>query len=135
MMKLTNDQALVAQQSLGHLLELNLPVNCSIEIAKISVALDKQVETFRKVRDSYIANYQIRLEDLDTDKVKFTSALKGKNDEETEQIRNKALMEFSDKINELINSEGDDIPGEIHLPDNVSVKPEYLKSIIGFIKL
>jgi hypothetical protein len=133
--KLTNSQAIEVQQALINLLgSKDIPVRCGMEIATLSVAIDKQVTAFKKVRDNLISNYQIKLENLDKGgAVKFTTSLKGDDDESTKQIAQEALKEFSDKINELVELEGEDIKHKFHIPDDINIQPSILKPLLGFV--
>lgn len=120
--------------ALVKLMRLDIPVKYSMEIARLSVAVDKQVDAFRKVRDTLISNYQIKVESLDEGRNKITSTLKGEDDENTIQIRDEALKLFSDKVNELITLEGDDITNKFHIPDDIKIQPELLKPLLDFVE-
>ncbi len=129
-MKITNKQAVEAQQAIMSLLGLDLPVKVSLEIAKLSVNVDKQVAAFTKVRDSLIQNYQIKVSAGDTaGKMVFSTNITGEKEKEV------ALLEFMSKVNELVDSETDDISGAIHLPDGINIKPEILKPLVQFIEM
>ena len=124
-MKLSNRQAIEASQALSSLSGVNLPVKNSMEIVLLSVEINKQVEAFRKVRDTLISNYQIKIETLEDNVTKFTSSLPEIDE---------PLKEFSDKMNELINLEGDDISNKFHIPDDINVQPNILRPILCFVE-
>jgi len=126
-MKITNRQAAEAQMALTTLLAMNLPVKTSLAIALLSAEIDKQVIAFAKVRDALIKNYQIKLSAGEKDgSVNFST--EKENSEE-------ALQEFSDKVNELMGTEAEDIKTRVRLPDDVNVKPESIKPILPFLEM
>ena len=124
-MKLKNRHAIEAKEALSKLSRMTLPIKNSVEITLLSIEIDKQVEVFRQVRDTLISNYQIKVETLDNNTTKFTTSLPGIDE---------ALKAFSDKVNELIDSEGEDIPYKFHVPDDINVQPEILKPILCFVE-
>ena len=122
---LTNKQILEANLALPYLLKLNLPIKSSLEIARLSVEVDKRVKVFSKVRDTLISNYQIKVSAGDTaDTIKFSS-----DDNE------KDVIEFNNKINELVESEVEEISVRVHIPDDITIPPEIIKPILPFLEL
>lgn len=124
---ITNKQILEANLVLPYLLKLNLPIKSSLEIAQLSVEVDKRVNVFTKVRDTLISNYQIKVSAGETaDKVNFTS----ESDD-----NGKAVTEFNNKIDELVQSEAEGINIKIHIPDDIVIPPEIIKPILSFLEL
>ena len=133
-MKITNRKAIDVQKALGSLMPLNLTMKASMEIALLADSVEKQVFACAKVRDQLIKNYKIKIGLGDKEgEVKFSSTIDGKDDAETLSLREKALNEFVDKINELMETEGNDIEYRIQLPD-MNIQPDVLKPLIGFLK-
>ncbi len=128
-MKITNRKAIEAQFALSSLLSMNLPIRTSFDVALLSAAIDRQVLAFSKVRDALIKNYKIKISAGEKEhSVIFTTSL-GADEKE------KALIEFTEKINELIESEGEDISIHIKLPLALGLKPESLKPILPFLSI
>jgi len=126
-MKITNRQAAETQFAIATLLTMNLPIKTSLEVALLSTELDKQVAAFQRVRDSLIKNYQIKV---------VAGGREGTVTFETSNVnKEKSLMEFTDKVNELFDTETQDINVKLHLPGNIDIRPDVLKPILPFIEL
>lgn len=124
---ITNKQILEANLALPYLLKLNLPIKSSLEIARLSVEVDKRVKVFSTVRDTLISNYQIKISAGETaDTINFTSESGDKG---------KDVIAFNDKINELVASEAEDISVRVHIPDDIVIPPEIIKPILPFLEL
>ena len=113
---------------------MNLPVKASLEIALLACAIEKQVNACIKVRDTLISNYKIKLGVGDQEgTVKFSTTVTGADSEETQKLKDTAIAEFTAKVNELMETETEDIPEKIHLPNDITIKPEILKPLVPFI--
>ncbi len=117
--------------ALTQLTSKEIPVKTSLGIAYLSAEIDRQVKAFAKVRDTLVKNYKIQVRaGGEADQITYTST------EVTPEEKEIAMKEFTDKINELIELEGeDDIKTRICLPENISVKPESLKPLLPFIEV
>ncbi len=131
-MKLTNRQALEAQVALGSLISMNLPVKTSIEVANLSAVIDSQVFAFGKVRDSLIKNYKVKLHIGEKEgTVEFETQMEGEDKE-----KEAAIIEFMNKVNELMVADGEDIRvRKIKLPNNIAIKPDVIKPLLSFIEM
>ena len=123
--------------SLSHLISIDLPIRVSFDVARLSNTIDEYVKAFAKVRDALIKNYKIKLSLVGKDgTTKFSTSIgEDRNDEVSKEQREKALVEFSTKINELIDVETEDIQITLDLPTNIAIKPEILKPLLPFIKV
>ena len=136
-MKVTNERAVEMRVSLTQLLGFELPVKTSLAIASLSHAIDKQVAVFTMTRDALVKNYAIKAERGDTDSsVHFKCTAQGESEDETQELREQSLDSFMTKFGELMSVEGDDIACEtIKLPETMSVKPQVIKPLIGFVEI
>lgn len=126
---ITNKQILEANLALPYLLKLNLPIKSSLKIAKLSAEIDSRVSVFAKVRDALIKNYQIKISAGETaDKITFSTTMGGEDS-------GKYVIEFNDKINELTDSEVEDIDIKISIPDDINIPPEAIKSLLPFLEV
>ena len=129
-MKITYRTAIEAQHSLGTLSSINLPIKTSLEVAKLALDMEREVNAFIKVREQLIKNYKIKIGLANQDgQVEFTSTNEGEREKE------EAVADFVVKINELINTETEDITGKVHLPSDIIVSPATLKPILAFVEL
>lgn len=128
-MKITNDRAVLAQQSLHKLVNKELPVKTSLQIARLSLAIDQQVSAVMIVRDALISQYRIavNVSDVGTPVLKL-------DDEISEEEKTLALQGFTQKLNEVMEEEGEEINTTFSLPETISITPDELKPIIGFIE-
>ena len=79
-----------------------------------------------RVRYVLIKNYKIKVGIADAEgQVTFTTL--------TEGDKAIAIQEFTNKINELMDAEGEDISLNVHLPDNISIEPGVLKPLLAFL--
>lgn len=130
-MKLTNRQCIEAQLALVNLVSLNLPIRVSMEVASLSMEIDKRVATFAMVRDVIIKNYKMKLSASDKmGEVIFTPT---EGNELTDEQKEEAVAEFMAKVNELSETEAEDINLKIHLPDDISIKPDVIKPLLLFL--
>ena len=128
-MKLTNFEALGAQQALSKLMTFDLPVKVSLDIALISNMVDERVRVFNIVRNSLFKKYSIKTSSDGTKGViKFESTVEG-NEQKKEN-----LDAFMEKFNELLEAKTEDmIFKKIELPSDIVVKAEILKNLTEFI--
>lgn len=125
-MKISYREAIEAQQALNQLLVRGMPIKASLEVANLSAEIDRQVANFIKVRDGLIGSYEIKVSAGETaDTVKFSAEEKGKEG---------FVQEFTNKINELMTTETEEINTTIQLPDNLELKPEALKPLLPFLR-
>ena len=109
---------------------MNLPIKTSLEVAKLALDMEREVNAFIKVREQLIKNYKIKIGLANQDgQVEFTSTNEGEREKE------EAVADFVVKINELINTETEDITGKVHLPSDIIVSPATLKPILAFVEL
>jgi len=141
-MKLTNMAVLQAQGALSKLMELDLPIKASIDVALISNTVDKQVQVFSRVRDKIFKDYSIKTEPGETEgSIKFACTTEGEGEEATAKLRTDNLEAFSEKFNSLLEAKTEDMVfKKIQLPQEVNgkpftVKPDILKSIMDFIEV
>lgn len=135
-MRLTNRQALEAQLALGRLAGINLPIRTSFGLAVLSNVIDTQIVAFAKVRDSLIKNYRIRLSTGEKHGSVVFSVMDDTIDDKTKEEKEAALLEFTDKINELMQAYGEDITvKKTPIPSNITMQLETLKPIMDFIEI
>lgn len=136
-MKLTNREAIEAQVALQRIVVMDLPVRISLDFALLSSEIDRQAKAYSLVRDTLIKNYKIKLELGDTaGQVRFSTGIKDNDSEEARQQKAKALEDFVERFNELMDSETGDIQfGKVRLPENVNIKPETLKPLLPFLEV
>lgn len=117
--------------ALSQLMTLSLPIKISLEIARLAGVIDQQVQTMMAVRDALIKQYHVKVTVGENPKQPRFLIL----GEISEEEKDKALAEFGSKMDELSNTQGDDIDNTIHLPSDIeSVKPEILKPLLGFME-
>ena len=131
-MRVTNVEALQAQGALSKLLELDLPVLVSVDVALVSNLVDKQVGVFSRVRDKLFKDYSIKTEPGETEgSIKFSCTAKGENEEETKKLQSGNLETFGDKFNALLEAKTEDLDfRKIKLPKEIDGKPMLVKSSI-----
>jgi len=125
--KISNRQAAEAQFALGSLLSMDLPIKTSMELALLSTKIDEQVKAFSKVRDALISKYKIQVQAGDKEgEVNFATSM---------DDAGSAIRDFTEKVSELIETEGEDIPTKVHFPNGTNLRPDTIKSIIQFVEL
>ena len=136
-MKLTNMEALQAQKALSGLMELDLPVKVSLDIALISNMVDEQVKAFSRVRDKLFNTYSIKTEPCNPDgSIKFVSTIEGETEEATGKLRAENLEAFGEKFSDLLEAKtGDLVFSKIQLPEGIIIKPSVLKALTGFVEI
>lgn len=134
-MKITNRAAVNAQQALATLSGMNLPIKTSLSLARLSVELETQVHSCILVRDQLISQYKIKisLSKENSDKVEYNITIEGTDSESTQKLKEAALTDFTVKINELMDAEGEDVLTKVYLPDNIEVNSATLKAILPFV--
>ena len=136
-MRLSNTEALQAQVALGKLMEMDLPIKTSLDIALISNTVDSRVKAFGVVRDRLFKTYSIKAEPGDTPgTVKFTCTYTGADEAQTQKQRSINLETFSEKINELLEANTEDMSfKKIQLPKDISIKGSVLKALTEFVEV
>jgi len=142
-MRLTNVKLMEAQQALAKLMELDLPIMASLNIALVSNTVDQEVKAFAMVRDKIFKDCSIKAEPGEVQgTVNFrctagTEPAKGEEpDEETAKLRKEKLETFAEKFNELMEARTDDMKfAKIKLPSDLKIKPEILKSLTEIVEI
>ena len=141
-MKLKNLEALQAQRALSKLIEVDLPVKVSLDIALISNMVDVQARAFGLVRDKLLKTYSIKTQPGEiVGSIKFESTVKGETEEETSKLQTENLEAFVEKFNDLMEAKTEDLQfKKIQLPKEVGgkplqIKPEILKALVEFVEV
>lgn len=136
-MRLTNIQAWEAQQALSKLMDMDLPIKVSLDIALVSNLVDAQVNAFTKVRDNLFRKYAIKTSPGEAEgTVRFESQVKGETEEETGKLRQENLEAFMEKLTELMEAKTEDLVfKKIELPADITIKPEILKPLTQFVEV
>jgi len=142
-MRLTNVKLMEAQGALAKLMELDLPIMASLNIALVSNTVDQEVKAFAMVRDKIFKDCQVKAEPGEVaGTVNFrctagTEPVKGEEpDEATKKLRQEKLETFAEKFNELMEARTDDMKfAKIQLPSDLKIKPEILKSLTEFVEI
>ncbi len=134
-MKVNNRVAVNAQQALSVMSGIKLPIKTSLALARLSSELEKQVTACIKARDTLMKQYEIKvsLAKDEEDRVEFTTTIGGADTPEMQKIKEDAIVAFSDRINELMDSEGEDITVKVSFPDNIEVNSATLKYLLPFM--
>ena len=130
-MKLTNLEAIQAQTALGELSKRDdIPIRASLDIALISNQIDVQVKAYGAVLQNLYKKYSVKAEPNESGGVQFTCILEG----EVEKQEN--IEAFGEKLNELLEAKTEDLSfKKIKLPENITIKPEILKSLTEFVEI
>jgi len=130
------------KEALSKLIEMNLPIKVKLDIALISNAIDKQVKAYNIVRDSLFREYSIKPgQGKEEGSVTFECTLKGEDEAGTDKLHGDNLRVFSQKFNELLDTEtGDMVFEKIRLPCEIDGKPlqikfEDLKVLAEFVEI
>jgi len=135
-MKLTNMEALQASGALARLMEMDLPVKASLDIAIISNMVDVQTKAYGQVLQSLYKKYSIKAESQEKGGVQFICTLEGENEEATAKLRQENLEAFSEKLNDLLEANTGDMQfKKIQLPSDITIKPEILKALTEFVEV
>ena len=127
-MKIANWQAAQALLLLRELINYDLPVKTLLRIANLAQVVNQQVSASILVRDSLLRNYRLRVKVEDGAKPELDFL-----DEVSEEEKIKALTEFTEKLNEMMATEGD-IDIELKIPGDLNIDPGILKPIQEFIE-
>ena len=135
-MKIINRHAAEVQQALGVLSGINLPIKISLRLAQLADEVERQVKACLKVRDTMLKNYQITVSRGQKEgQFQLTTSITGADSEETQKLKEAALIEFTNKVNELLDEEGAEITIRIPvLPDNIVVNSATLKALLPFME-
>ena len=129
-MKLTNMEVLNASGALAKLMEMDLPIKASLDIAIISNMVDVQTKAYQVVLQNLYKKFSIKAEPNESGGVLFTCTLEG----EAEKQEN--IEAFSEKLNELLEAKTEDLSfKKIKLPEDITIKPEILKSLTEFVEI
>ena len=130
-MKLTNMEALQAQAKLAELgAREDIPIRASLDIALISNMVDTQCKAYQVVLQNLFKKYSVKAEPREAGGVQFTCTLEG----EAEKQEN--VEAFAEKLNELLEAKTEDLSfKKIKLPDDITIKPEILKSLVEFVEI
>ena len=128
-MKLTNSEALQAQQALTKLQEVKLPIKASIDIALLMNTIEAQIKAFGMVRDKLYKTYSIKDEPGEVEgTIRFTSTEEGKEEEN--------LQSFMEEFSELLETKTEDFSAsKIKLPDSLEIEPSILKPLTKLVEV
>jgi len=129
-LKLTNNQAILAQQALKQIVMLELPVKTSLEIVRLSQLVDQQISEAMVVRNLLVNKYRLKVKAGAEAQPVFTF-----KDDISEEEKIKALERFTKDIDELMIAKGIEIDVVINIPNEVNIKPELLKPIRECIRV
>jgi len=140
--KLTNMEALNASGALAKLMEMDLPIKASLDIAIISNLVDVQTKAYGQVLQNLYKKYSVKAKPNESGGVQFTCFAGTepkdgeKPDEETAKLRQENTEAFAEKLNDLLEANTADMNfNKIKLPDNITIKPEILKSLTEFVEI
>ena len=129
-MKLTNLEALNASGALAKLMEKDLPIKASLDIAIISNIVDVQTKAYGVVLQTLYKKYSVKAEPNEKGGVQFTCTL----EDETQKQEN--MEAFAEKLNDLLEANTADMQfKKIQLPEDITIKPEILKSLVEFVEI
>lgn len=129
-MKLNNMEALNASGALAKLMEMDLPIKASLDIAIISNMVDVQTKAYQVVLQNLYKKYSVKAEPNESGGVQFTCTLEG----EAEKQEN--IEAFGEKLNDLLEANTADMSfKKIQLPSDITIKPEILKSLTEFVEV
>ena len=129
-MKLTNLEALNASGALAKLMEKDLPIKASLDIAIISNMIDVQTKAYGVVLQNLYKKYSVKAEPNESGGVQFTCILEG----EAEKQEN--IEAFGEKLNELLEAKTEDLSfKKIKLPENITIKPKIMKALTEFVEI
>jgi hypothetical protein len=130
-MRLTNVEALMAQEALGKLNDLDLPIKTSLDIAIISNMIEQETKSYGVVLQKlYKKHSVIGTPSEDGKSISFECTLEG----EDEKAKN--MQEFVDDMNELLESKTNELSFKpIKLPSDTKVKPDVLRPLVKFIEV
>lgn len=136
-MKLNNLEAIQAQGSLSRLMEIDLPIKVSLDIAIISNIVDVQVKAYGVVLGNLYKKYSIRPEASEGEgTTRFTCSVAGENEEASIKLRGENLEAFAEKFNDLLEAKTEDLTfKKIQLPSDITIKPEILKALTEFVEI
>lgn len=135
-MKLTNMEVLNASGALARLMEMDLPIKASLDIAIISNMVDVQTKAYQMVLQNLYKKYSIKAEPNESGGVQFTCTLKGENEEATAKLRQENLEPFAEKLNDLLEANTADMQfKKTKLPGDITIKPEILKALVEFVEV
>ncbi len=136
-MKLTYQRAVEAQVALNELSKINLPVESSIEIARLSNQIDVEAKIFASIRDKLINDYQVKPSHTEReDMLSFTCSALGVDSEDTQRVKEENLKKFVHEFQKLLDTETVELPeNKIKLPKDILIKPKSLKAIADFIEV
>ena len=131
-MRLTNTEVIRAQEALSKLMEMDLPVKVSLDIAIISNLVARQTRAFGMVRDRLFKTYSIQTPKGETEgSIRLESAVKGETEEETVKLKQENMEAFLEKFNNLLEAKTEDLQFKsIQLPKEIDGKPLQIKPSI-----
>ena len=129
-MKLTNMEVLNASGALAKLMEMDLPIKVSLDVAIISNLVDVQTKAYGQVLQNLYKKYSVKAEPQENGGVQFTCTL----EDETQKQEN--MEAFAEKLNDLLEANTADMQfKKIQLPEDITIKPEILKSLVEFVSI
>jgi len=142
-MKLTNMEVLNASGALAKLMEMDLPIKVSLDVAIISNLVDVQTKAYGQVLQNLYKKYSVKAEPQENGGVQFTCTIGADKpddglaiNEETAKLRQENMEAFAEKLNDLLEANTADMNfKKIKLPDNITIKPEILKSLTEFVEI
>ena len=142
-MKLTNMEALNASVALKELgARDDIPIRASLDIAIISNLIDVQTKAYGQVLQNLYKKYSIEAKPQENGGVQFTCTAgtepkEGKElDKETAKLRRENMEAFGEKLSDLLEANTADMNfKKIKLPDDITIKPEILKSLTEFVEI
>ena len=135
-MKLTNIEVLNASGALARLMEMDLPIRASLDIAIISNIVDVQTKAYGVVLQNLYKKYSVKAEPQEKGGVQFTCIAEGENEGATAKLRQENMEAFAEKLNELLEAKTEDLSfKKIKLPENITIKPKIMKALTEFVEI
>lgn len=136
-MRLTNAELTQAHGALSRLMDMDLPIMVSLDIALVSNLVEQRVKAFGMVRDQLLKTHHIQVKPGEQPNITIlTCTLNGETEEATEKIRAEAMQVFSEKFTALLEARTEDLLfKKIQLPKDITIKPGILKALTDFVEV